>query len=94
VATASRGGSYKDAVSAGSGLPDEAGGGGTVDDTTKCLTRDPRSAGKQESAAGECRYLLEAYAMDQRVGMTMHLPPLGSLTAKDPGHPERQVLVR
>jgi hypothetical protein len=32
--------------------------------------------------------------MDQRVGMPMHLPPLGSLTAKDPGHPERLVLVR
>jgi hypothetical protein len=32
--------------------------------------------------------------MDQRVDMPMHLPPLGSLTAKDPGYPERQVLVR
>src|SRR5215218_4690419 len=31
--------------------------------------------------------------MDQRVGMPMYLPPLGSLTAKDPGHPERQVLL-
>jgi hypothetical protein len=30
--------------------------------------------------------------MDQRVGMPMHLPPLRSLTAKDPGHPERPVL--
>ena len=82
----------KDAVAAESGLPDEVGGGDTVDDT-KYLTRDPRSAGKRESAASKRRELLEAYAMDQRVGMPMHLPPLGSLTAKDPGHPERQVLV-
>ena len=35
-----------------------------------------RSAGKQESAAGGAAALLEAYAMDQRVGMPMHLPPL------------------
>jgi hypothetical protein len=65
----------KDAVSAESGLPDEAGGGGTVDDT-EYLTRDPRSAGKRESAASERRELLQADAMDQRVGMPMHLLPL------------------
>ena len=29
---------------------------------------------REESAAGERRYLLEAYAMDQRVGMPMDLP--------------------
>ena len=91
MATASRRSNYEDAVNAESGLPYEA--GGTVDDT-KYLTRDRRRAGKQESAAGESCYLLEVYAMDQRIGMSMHLPPLGSLTAKDPGHPERQVLVR
>ena len=54
VATALRRGNNKDAVSAESGPSDEAGGGDAVDDT-KYLTRDPRSAGKQESAAGECR---------------------------------------
>jgi hypothetical protein len=52
VATALRRSNNKDAVSAESGLPDEAGGDDTVEDDTKCLTRDPRSAGKQESAAG------------------------------------------
>ena len=51
MATALRRSNNKDAVSAESGLPDEAGGGDTVDDT-KCPTRDPRSVGKQESAAG------------------------------------------
>src|SRR5918998_1976875 len=71
----------------------EVGGGDTVDDTTY-LTRDPRSAGKQESDASEHRELLEAYVMDQRVGMPMHLPPLRSVAAKDPGHPQRPVLVR
>jgi hypothetical protein len=38
--------------------------------------------------------LLEAYAVNQRVGMTMHLPPLRSFTTKDQGHPQRPVLVR
>jgi hypothetical protein len=38
--------------------------------------------------------LLEAYAVNQRVGMTMHLPPLRSFTTKDQGHSQRRVLVR
>jgi hypothetical protein len=32
--------------------------------------------------------------VNQRVGMTMHLPPLRSFTTKDQGHPQRPVLVR
>jgi hypothetical protein len=32
--------------------------------------------------------------MDQRVGVPMHLPPLRSVTAKDPGDPQRPVLAR
>jgi hypothetical protein len=32
--------------------------------------------------------------MDQRVGVPMHLPPLRSVTAKDPGVPQRPVLAR
>jgi hypothetical protein len=38
--------------------------------------------------------LLEAYSVNQRVGMTMNLPPLGSFTTKDQGHAQRPVLVR
>jgi hypothetical protein len=32
--------------------------------------------------------------MNQRVGMTMHLPPPNSFTAKDQGHAQRPILVR
>ena len=46
------------------------------------------------SAVGERRELLEAYGMGQRVRMPMHQPPRRSVPAKDPGHPERPVLVR
>jgi hypothetical protein len=38
--------------------------------------------------------LLQAHAMDQWVGMTMHQPPRGSFTAIDQGHAQRPVLVR
>ena len=48
----------------------------------------------KELAAGERRYLLQGYAMNQRVGMTMHQPPLRSFTAKDQGHAQRPVLIR
>jgi hypothetical protein len=40
-----------------------------------------------------CR-MLQAYAVNRRVGVPMHLPPLGSFTAKDQGHAQRPVLVR
>ena len=43
--------------SAESGLPDEAGDDDTVDNT-KYLTHDPRPAGKQESAAGDRRWVI------------------------------------
>src|SRR5688500_11191278 len=69
-----------------------AGGDDTLGNT-KYLHHDPRSAGKQESAARERRELLQADAMNQRVGMPVHLPPLRSVTAKDPGHAQRPVLI-
>ena len=47
----------------------------------------------QESAAGERRELLKGDAVDQRVGMPMHLPPLRSVPSKDPGHAQGPVLV-
>ena len=53
-----RSGIGKLANTAGCSARSPTGGGDMVDDTKYDVTRDPRSAGKQESAAGERRYLL------------------------------------